>query len=628
MDPRLEELRFASGAWESRISPGRETIDVLCLVPDVPTFLEAISSWDTRHAFPILIDEPEMVLKFQRAFRPSRIVRYPRRASPIADGKLWDEALNAAGRSFAAKGRGKGAPGVVVSEPGSPSLAGAVALAAGRFQPLLRWEPGRKRADVPTTPEAEALALDLENKVAALVPNSRRLGDDCDFLTLAGDSPERYDAVQGKAAQAGVAALDDLIGRTPDRAHRWAFTGRLGGDAAVSVYRAMCSLFLQPREALLFNGYQLDGEPWGGYQMASAARRLEREGLEVTHLAGAERATLAGWHRATDPVSRFGLLSINTHGSPTVFNIQGGAGQTADLPWTVPAAVLMIHSFSAADPSDPSTLAGRWLANGAFVYFGSLNEPFLSAFRTPTLQADLIAEGLPFAAVARISSAESVPFGHPWRLHYVGDPLYHLARAPARLPSWKPIEGWPIETPGPPRPSETSPAAVVAWAYRQSLAPVPTSSKEEVAKRLLAVRREMIEAGARTRFDAILVDALISAGRLNDIRERLGQVSPSDSTPDIRRWLETARMVQLQADLAAGRFEAAGSIWAELVRSRSSPEELKTMVTARLSARATTPALRRDWLRRLKSTREDLGPKSSFLGEIDKEIGRVQAALK
>ena len=31
-------------------------------------------------------------------------------------------------------------PGVVVSAPDSPMLAGAVALAAGRFQPLIRWE--------------------------------------------------------------------------------------------------------------------------------------------------------------------------------------------------------------------------------------------------------------------------------------------------------------------------------------------------------------------------------------------------------------------------------------------------------------------------------------------------------
>ena len=58
----------------------------------------------------------------------------------------------------------------------------------------------------------------------------------------------------------------------------------------------------------------------------------------------------------------------------------------------------MIHSFSAADPTDPRTIAGRWLANGAFVYFGAMNEPFLQAFRPPRLVAALIAEGVPLGA--------------------------------------------------------------------------------------------------------------------------------------------------------------------------------------------------------------------------------------
>ena len=37
------------------------------------------------------------------------------------------------------------------------------------------------------------------------------------------------------------------------------------------------------------------------------------------------------------------------------------------------------------DPTNPETIAGRWLAQGAFVYFGSVNEPFLLSFRTPRL---------------------------------------------------------------------------------------------------------------------------------------------------------------------------------------------------------------------------------------------------
>ena len=84
----------------------------------------------------------------------------------------------------------------------------------------------------------------------------------------------------------------------------------------------------------------------------------------------------------------------------------------------------MIHSFSAADPTDYQTIAGRWLAQGAFVYFGSVNEPFLLAFRTPRLVAELMVAGVPFVAALRQGEGEL--FGFPWRLVYLGDPLYRF----------------------------------------------------------------------------------------------------------------------------------------------------------------------------------------------------------
>ena len=94
------------------------------------------------------------------------------------------------------------------------------------------------------------------------------------------------------------------------------------------------------------------------------------------------------------------------------------------MPRGVPAAVAMIHSFSAADPTDPETIAGRWLAQGAFVYFGAVNEPFLPAFRPPRLVAALLAAEVPLVAALR--QGEFEPFGFPWRLVYLGDPLYRL----------------------------------------------------------------------------------------------------------------------------------------------------------------------------------------------------------
>jgi len=626
-DPRLAELRRASVTWESRDEADRKVVDVLCLVPDVPAFLEALGAWDRGHFFPILLDEPEAVLRFARAFRPARVVRYPGRPRPIPPEEAWGAAATAAGRSWVggedreADGRRAGptTPGVVLAAPGCPSLAGAAALAAGRLQPLVRWDPPRRRADVLPADEADRLATDLEAKVAAAAPRYNRLGDDCDFLTLAGDYPDRY--LSRIKQFPGPAAFDDLVGRAPDGVRRWAFAGRLGGDPAASVYRAMCSLFLRPHSALLFNGYDEASEPWKAYAMPAAADRLGRE-LKVTHRSGPAGAGVAAWHKAFGAVGGFDLALINTSGSPAAFTIQGQQGHTGDVPMTVPAAVLMIHSFSAADPADPATLAGRWLANGAFVYFGAMNEPYVNAFRTPTLVADLIAGGLPFAAAVRLTVAES-PFGIPWRLHYLGDPLYRLRRPAPRVAATPAVAAWPESRPGPRPPARAGAAERLNWAYAVALAPPKESAGIDLPAELLAIPRASLAPALRPRHDALLADTLFAAGRPEVLARRLGQIPPQDASPDVRRWLETARVAALHADLADGRWGPALSTWDALIRSES-PPELKALLTARVGALATTPERRRAWADRLRPTIQALGPRTPAAAELEKELLRVE----
>src|SRR4051812_38398188 len=140
----LEELRRASDGWRRRPGPERSVIDQVCLVPDLPTFLDAIATWDERHYFPILIDDIEFTFKFLRAFRPARIVRYPHKAAAIPPEQFWTRAQAAVERAWTEgdtggsaagdgvpKALGATPPGVVLSSPESPMLAGAVALAAG-----------------------------------------------------------------------------------------------------------------------------------------------------------------------------------------------------------------------------------------------------------------------------------------------------------------------------------------------------------------------------------------------------------------------------------------------------------------------------------------------------------------
>jgi len=393
-DPRLGEMRRASVKWDRRAGPVRKVIDQVVLVPDAAAFYEAIAAWDESAWFPILIDEAELAPKFVRAFRPARVIRYPGRPKPIPDNLVWERAQSATAKSWGRKPQvppalpekdssaeiakserdldqvhqanvvprwlGPTPPGVVLSNAKSPSLPGAVALAAGRFQPLVQWDPTVRKGGNPNEEEARTLSFELEKVVASVVDQYSSLGDDCDFLTLAAPYPDRF-VVGGAGLKAGVASFDDLVGRDHESLRRWAYAGRLSGDAPESVYRAMCALFLQPHSALLFDAYDPADADFLPYTMSAAARKLPTD-LKSTLVDGA-KADVSGWHRMIDPLNRFGFVFINSSGGSQNFMLAGHTrATTGDIPATVPAVVLMNHSFSATSPSDPKSLAGAWLS--------------------------------------------------------------------------------------------------------------------------------------------------------------------------------------------------------------------------------------------------------------------------
>jgi hypothetical protein len=478
-DPRLGTLRQAAESWRRSAVSRRVVVDQVCLVSDLPTFLEAIAAWDERHYFPILIDEPAWTIPFVRQFHPARVVRYKGKrnstgstsetsgASAAARGETaWLKAIDAVRRACSTPpepgGVSKGAantgvpaaqtPGLVLADPDSATIGAAVALAAGHFQPLVRLgafhlppgvpgaaESTRRFGDMLTLVEAWGFAHGIEARVSAAVGKYNQLGDDCDFLTLAGDWPFRYQVEEGEQPARGIYALDDLIGRTlaggpslhgiERSTRRWAYVGRIIGDPAASVARAMGSLFLHPRSTLLWNTYG-GGTPWSTYAMRSAGAQLSRVVPGPIEHAEGPQSDLKHWHTALSPLNRFGLLLINTSGGPDFFSIGGGPGRPGDVPRGVFSAVSMIHSFSAANPADPETIAGRWLENGAYVYFGAVEEPFLVAFRPPGLVSELIAADVPLVAALRQSEGE--PGGFPWRLLYLGDPLYRAGREPRK----------------------------------------------------------------------------------------------------------------------------------------------------------------------------------------------------
>jgi len=590
-DPRLKHLLNAAKAWRGRLGPERRVVDQVCLVSDLPSFLEAVSTWDEGHFFPVLLDDPAWSLPFVRAFRPSRIVRL--RAVPAGGGRepgsfgVWSKALEAVGRAWGRDEPGGPAPlaggafprklgptppGAVLSNPQSPTLLAAVALAAGRFQPLVHLEPMTVDGaalgfdDAPGEAEAVEFARRIEGRLAPLASSYKEgLGDDVDFLTLAGDWPYRYRAEGGEGIMSGDRAVDDLIGRVLSDPRdlerslvRWAFVGRIPGDAAAGVYRAMCALFLQPESALLWNTYG-GRNPWVDYDMTGAGRvlgstRPAADAVEVRSGAGAD---LASWRELLWPRSRFGLLMLNSSGDPESFSIQGGTGLPTDVPYGPPAVISMIHSFSAARPNDPATVAGRFLDHGAFVYYGSMNEPYLTAFRTPFLVAQLIAVGTPLSASLRQGPHEH--FGQPWRLVYLGDPLYQiLPTSPSRRIDRLTGEEWDqisadqlVPLPAVVRiaPSPTGDDAAEALDWSRAAAPLALGSSREAGpiaealpKVLLSIDRDRLDPPRRAILDELLIDQATGAGPGEPwaFLGRLLQIPPEDRSPRVWRTIETA----------------------------------------------------------------------------------------
>ena len=655
-DPRLEPLRTASARWEARQGPGREVIDQVCLVPDLATFLEVIARWDRGHYFPILIEDGESTLRFLRAFHPSRIIRSPKTAAPIPPGRTWDAARESVQSSWkepgaaqrpdsdshastgpagAADSLGPTPPGVVLSHPDAPMLAAAVALAAGRFQPLIRFDSAAGYGRTLTFEEFKTFDRDLTAAVAEVAPNYLGLGDDCDFLTVAGNYPYRY-----RDAKGDDEAVDDALGRSPETGSRWAYAGRILGDPASSVYRAMCSLFLQPESITMFNGYEEVNRPWSDYSTRGASLRMS--GMMASSDHGGDRfGNVAGWHEAFDPENRSGLVWINSHGSPTVFHLGKEDASTVDVPRTVPCAVVMVHSFSAADPNDPATIAGRWLSNGAFLYFGSMNEPFLQAFRTPQLVVDLLAEHLPMAAALRNTSIES--FSAPWRLEYLGDPLFRLKP--------RPLSGPRRSGSGPRRisPNETTASRPViagtdptstdgsaestfrsavdeAFAAASSPGTSPNDSTSATIAKLSAIDRDRLPAGSRRQYDSILADLLYHAKRRGELRSRIESIPPGERSPELGRWLDAIRSVDLAWLLGVDDFDRILPAWTRIVGS-DAPDDFQKQATARVGAQANDPDRRSEWATALRAKigHRPLPAGSEYLGT---ELTKVEAAIR
>jgi hypothetical protein len=136
-------------------------------------------------------------------------------------------------------------PGVVVTHEQDPAWPAALALAAGRLQPIL-WAETPK---VPRDPnsyfpaqDAEAFCTEIERGVSSLGLKWRDTGDTIEGVTLCLNVPARIE-IDSKT----FAATTDRVGRLKEGGvgplRRWAWSGQIIGSPSQAAYRAMSALF-------------------------------------------------------------------------------------------------------------------------------------------------------------------------------------------------------------------------------------------------------------------------------------------------------------------------------------------------------------------------------------------------
>lgn len=408
------------GARASLIRRNLPVVPTVVIVPDGRSYVAAISRWSMNARYPVLIDDGSWtaqrdIARFVRAFNPRQVVRWsaPDAAMPAephgrralieaAVASAWD-ADDAASLPARWESVALHPPGVVAMSDADPAWTAGLALAAGRGQ-LIAWVPASRDAVGGTTSmlELDERSALIEQACEASGYSWQALGDDIDAVTLCLNHPVKIDL--GDADQRRMLATSDVIGRhrEGERTRRWAWGGQIFGSEAAAAYRAMCGLFLQPRNAWLFDGYDAT-QPWVQWDATAAAAELEKARIATVvndaDIQGADdfRMRAAGRHgpasngAATEdgaPAAssslggvRFGMILVNSSGHAEFFDLRPGRALAGDAPIMAhPAMVYFVHSWSATSPDDRGTIAGRFLEHGAYAYIGSVHEPYLQAF--------------------------------------------------------------------------------------------------------------------------------------------------------------------------------------------------------------------------------------------------------
>jgi hypothetical protein len=434
--PPAAKAAVALGQRVRELQTKSTVLSTVVIVRDAASYCEAIKQWTPAIRFPILIDDnsiqsQENIARFVRAFAPETVVRFASASASNTWNANRDLIHDALAASWSAAGADPEAlkaawrqashtpPGVVVANENDPAWTAALALAAGRGQ-LLTWVGDdlapRDLHKWWTAEGAAALDKHLQDIVSRAGLAWSDLGDTIDAITVCSSLPNVFEITPKEAR----ATMDRLGRLRPDAPNRWAWAGQVFGNPQEAAYRAMCGLFLEADSAWLFDSYPKSA-PWSLFSLTQSKAAFEQVQLKTT-IFETPGASPALWRTEARKPLDTGIVFVNTKGNADFFELEGGLAYCGDLPWLLrPAAVHFVHSWSMQTPMSRDTLGGRWLERGAYLYYGSTNEPMLQGFTPCPRVAALLALGASFAGACRND------VGPTWKLTVVGDPLATIA---------------------------------------------------------------------------------------------------------------------------------------------------------------------------------------------------------
>tara|TARA_R110002072_G_scaffold42064_4_gene117535 strand:+ start:97704 stop:99845 length:2142 start_codon:yes stop_codon:yes gene_type:complete len=473
---KQEPMRRA-GLKAAMLRQIQTVVPVVIIVEDAQSYLFAISNWEGMVRFPVLWDDGssiahEHIARFVRSFQPEHVLRLKDTSGPQWTGSreqkqqlvedALGKALNEQQSDWKATLKGLNdsgviSPGMVVTDVIDTTWPAALALSAGRLQPISFVKKTSHSYQPLSSADADTLERAIERTAQATGHRWDTIGDDIDAITLAVNTGTMIST--GRNGVQDKLATSDRIGRRESNGsgERWAYCGQIIGNEAQVTYQAMCALFLKIDQGFVWDGYD-SSAPWNTYDGTAAAESLRSGGLAV-ELNDEPNNTMHSWKlRTVRPVgnipadetadektdeesskavdaktnsSSAGIFLMNSKGASNMFDLPGvvdGTGRPGHMPMLdVPFALHIVHSFSLQYPRNRDTVGGRLLERGVFVYAGSVDEPYLSAFvPTPNIARRLMGS-LAFATAVRFDD------GKVWKVAVLGDPLVTVGSPGTRI---------------------------------------------------------------------------------------------------------------------------------------------------------------------------------------------------